>query len=259
MFPRWTSHAYHGLVDLRLFSTSTRDESDNKITEAQLVRILEVSPRLRILHFELKITHRPETRTAASRVRLADLEVVRVGSAYDDFTRIEHLLRLLEPGPKPLHLSIQCDAPETDTEFSTLETKAFFTRSKVTKILVCGIPQLPKLLPSLPHLRVLIMSMQMHLPQPQPNPPTLSNLPTYPQLDTCFVQSCSLPLDEFLALIRHCRPKTLILFNNEFHRNGTRKKVEMEIVEKELSAICSNITIAHTHPSLAEHQDLLYD
>ncbi|KAL5632237.1 hypothetical protein ACGC1H_000289 [Rhizoctonia solani] len=130
MFPRWTSHAYHGLVDLRLFSTSTRDESDNKITEAQLVRILEVSPRLRILHFELKITHRPETRTAASRVRLADLEVVRVGSAYDDFTRIEHLLRLLEPGPKPLHLSIQCDAPETDTEFSTLETKAFFTRSK---------------------------------------------------------------------------------------------------------------------------------
>ncbi|EUC58552.1 F-box-like domain protein [Rhizoctonia solani AG-3 Rhs1AP] len=256
LYPRWTSHAYHGLVDLRLFSASTGDEGDSQIAEAQLVRILKASPGLRILHFEFEIIQWSETRTNASRVRLPDLEIVQVGSAYDvQFTRIEHLLRLLEPGPKPLHLAARCHGPESNPEPSTPELKSFFARSNVTKLYVTELPELPVLLPSLPHLKVLILLNLRNLSQP--NPPNPSDPLTYPQLDACFVQSCSLTLDDFLALIRHCRPKILTLFDNKFYRRGPREKVEMEIVEQELSAICSDIRIAHTRPNLAEHQDLL--
>ncbi|CAE6456332.1 unnamed protein product [Rhizoctonia solani] len=129
IFPKWSSKAYHGLIDLRLLST--RVWSNIKLMD--LVTILEGSPGLQILHFGLKI-RRPTPRAATpSPVYLQDLQVVKILPVNADQSNLRpsRLLRLLAPGPKPLRLcfggkykSYSCLAWELD---------AFFRRSKVTR------------------------------------------------------------------------------------------------------------------------------
>ncbi|KDN35012.1 hypothetical protein RSAG8_11955, partial [Rhizoctonia solani AG-8 WAC10335] len=156
LFLRWTSLAYRGLVDLRLCVDCGED--DDTISEAELVRILKASPGLRILHFELAITHLAGRGVAAPRVRLPDLEVLQVKSSYgvNSIHGIEHFLRLLEPGRNPLHLSIRRRSYPVGTELPTTETTAFFARTNTTKLYVTHFPQVLKLLPWLPHLKIYI-------------------------------------------------------------------------------------------------------
>ncbi|KAG8763609.1 hypothetical protein FRC11_000547 [Ceratobasidium sp. 423] len=267
LFPRWTSQAYCGLVELRLYPAySSQSEYDNPgtIPESQLVTILSASPGLRLLHFDLHITDRVgDDGLAPRRACLTELEVLEADPGYEDnsFDVIESLLRLLEPGPKPLYLTIFNHGSWDITEPSPAETRAFFTRSNVTKFYATHIPRFLELLPSLPHLKVLILSEQTHqLPSPPPTPsdqPSSDRQVAYPRLDMCYLLNCELQLDELLLLVRGCRPRILILYHNRFHRDDSQERVDMATIEKELSDICPDIRVTDTYPNLEEHRELL--
>ncbi|CAE6469775.1 hypothetical protein ACGC1H_000281 [Rhizoctonia solani] len=107
MFPVWGSTAYHNLVDLRF--TPASDTRWTRISEPEFRRILEASPRLRILHFALHIVDRQPDDESVPPVQLHDLEAVSI-STYRGSEHVilqpGYVLRMLAPGSKPLRLSI---------------------------------------------------------------------------------------------------------------------------------------------------------
>ncbi|KAL5632235.1 hypothetical protein ACGC1H_000288 [Rhizoctonia solani] len=259
LFPPWSSHAYRGLVDLRLCAGCIPD--DDAIAEAELVNILKASPGLRIIHFELGITEwmRRDDGLPVPRVFLSELEVLQVSSGTGlSFCRVENFLRLLEPGRKPLHLSIRHHSSAADTKPHTTETRAFFMRSNITKLHVTRFPQIFELLPWLPHLKVMILSDFIRWEQ-QPSDWYPLHHQSTTQLDTCYLLTCVLPLDDVLALARCYKPRSLVLFGGGFHRDRPDVKLQTRVVKKEVSAICSNVKIPKTRPNLEEHRDLFYD
>ncbi|EUC58585.1 F-box-like domain protein, putative [Rhizoctonia solani AG-3 Rhs1AP] len=131
IFPSWSSTAYHGLVDLRLLSTSQRSH----IEEVQIRSILESSPGLRILHFGLAIENSAPETTHVTPVHLNDLEVVKLYSSsksrgQQHFTS---MLRLLVPGQKPLRLSLEHSFRHEMADTMVAELDRFLTRSTVAK------------------------------------------------------------------------------------------------------------------------------
>ncbi|KDN33136.1 hypothetical protein RSAG8_13775, partial [Rhizoctonia solani AG-8 WAC10335] len=71
IFPSWSSIAYHGLVDLRLLSTSYWSNTK----EAQIISVLNSSPGLRIIHFGLQIQDSDPDVKHVPPVYLQDLQV----------------------------------------------------------------------------------------------------------------------------------------------------------------------------------------
>ncbi|KAH7332578.1 hypothetical protein B0J17DRAFT_678225 [Rhizoctonia solani] len=269
LFLPWSSLAYHDLVELCLYPTYTRAESGGNpgsIDESELVDILSASPCLRILRFGLSIIRQEEDDTPTShRVRLPELGVLQVDPTwgYYMFDYIEDIFRLLEPGTKPLHISIRNRAYWSGTEPYPTETGALFTRSNVRQPYLTEVPHLLELLPSLPYLEVLILSEQSSSLQLSP-----STLPTqqctnheviHPQLGICFILDCLLALSEVLLLVQACKPQTLILYGNRFYQDRFGEEVDTEEVGRELSAVCSDVRFTDTYPNLAEYQELVPD
>ncbi|KAH7332595.1 hypothetical protein B0J17DRAFT_678263, partial [Rhizoctonia solani] len=131
IFPRWWSTAYHGLVDLRLLSTANL----SRIRETDLLRILSSSPGLRILHFELEISHSTPATGRVVPVYLSELQVIKIfprdPSHQAGYLNPAHLLRLLAPGSKPLRLLL--GGYYQPTSGSDIELAKFFARSRVAR------------------------------------------------------------------------------------------------------------------------------
>ncbi|KAG8687507.1 hypothetical protein FRC11_007108 [Ceratobasidium sp. 423] len=128
VYPQWTSSAYCGLVELRLVAGTLPNV---KITESQLVGILRSSPKLRILHFNLRIIDAAELDTAINDpVALCDLEVLNLDWMRED--GIEIILRWLAPTPKLSQLSLRLVDEEVDFGHPAIE--AFLAGSNVTMV-----------------------------------------------------------------------------------------------------------------------------
>ncbi|KAG8701767.1 hypothetical protein FRC11_011927, partial [Ceratobasidium sp. 423] len=105
LYPRWQSLAYHGLVDLRI---TPAYNGSKPLSEWELMGILRASPELRILHFGYPITGRFEGDISQLRVNLGKLEVLQIASfpastSSDSKLVVHDILRLISPGPEPLH------------------------------------------------------------------------------------------------------------------------------------------------------------
>lgn len=141
ILPLCRSMVYHNLVDLRLISPRYTDW----INISELQSILAASPGLHIFHFALGIIEQGGEPTIP--VRLDDLQVLVIstnGEGDPLLPQLGPILRLLEPGSKPLRVSISHNfstwSIETnDYEFDTFgqdELVKFFQRSNVVKFCV---------------------------------------------------------------------------------------------------------------------------
>ncbi|CAE6504422.1 unnamed protein product [Rhizoctonia solani] len=159
IFLDWSSTVYGGLVDLRLVSSSNRNW--DSIPESNLRTILESSPRLRVLHFALEITHISPKGTPVTPVRLDDLEMVNVSTLDDEEgeTGLGTILRLLAPGSQPVQLSVWHQRhPYRGGDLAVDELAKFLQRSDVTRFSAKGgCPPLHEFLCYAPNLEDLIL------------------------------------------------------------------------------------------------------
>lgn len=135
-YPRWTSKAYHGLVELFLIAAGSISTPPLP-TETQFTNILLSSPGLRSLRFELElIDWRPQGDSIAP-VQLVDLEYL--GFATSHFDQVGSILRLIAPGSKPLEVSVELlRNSESPTPFFAGEARRFFARSNVRDFFMSG-------------------------------------------------------------------------------------------------------------------------
>ncbi|KAL5637283.1 hypothetical protein ACGC1H_001056 [Rhizoctonia solani] len=116
---RWTSSAYHGLVELRLTSWVSQ------VTESQFVGILKQSPGLRILECATSFDDPLEKGIPVDPIPLFDLEVINLGR--NESPVVEDIVRWLGPGVKPLQLLLI-----SPTSFEAC-LSAFISRSNITR------------------------------------------------------------------------------------------------------------------------------
>ncbi|CAE6538298.1 unnamed protein product [Rhizoctonia solani] len=153
IFPRWSSVAYQGLVDLRLMST--REWSG--MSAREFIPILEANPRLQVLHFGLEIEWYIPADEEVVPIYMEDLQIIKI---FTDLGLMRKpcpskLLRLLTPGPKPLYLCFNGRYNGDDT--SATEFERFFARSKVTRFYTQGtLPPLPLLLQQAANIELVI-------------------------------------------------------------------------------------------------------
>ncbi|KDN38956.1 hypothetical protein RSAG8_09113, partial [Rhizoctonia solani AG-8 WAC10335] len=237
IFPSWPSTAYHGLVDLRLLSTSQY----STIKEAEIIPILKSSPGLRILHFGLEIRNRAPDDEVTS-VDLPDLQVVKVFPLNNPDAC--NILRLLIPGTKPLRLSIEeCDKRSVD--FIT-ELDKFFARSNVAKFHTQEIfPPFSLLLRHSAHLECAIFSNF----DPQSRDELRANLvhvdgqaPPICLKSLRLLNSC-LSEDDLHKLLKFC-PSGIVLDSSAVCRDGSEDPESTKLSEKELSDAFPTVKIA---------------
>jgi hypothetical protein len=152
IYPYWTSKAYHGLVELRLASSSPLT-----IPETELVAILKSSPGLRIFQFGLQIIDQLETDDLITPVHLGDLEVLNLRGVKVE--EIGGVLRLLAPGSKPFTISLEA-SHNAELFLAEYDISQFFARANVTAICAQGLvryPQIVQLFNLAPRLRALAL------------------------------------------------------------------------------------------------------
>ncbi|KAG8710093.1 hypothetical protein FRC11_004882 [Ceratobasidium sp. 423] len=161
IYPRWTSSAYHGLVDLRLMSDHKYIFECPRIEPSEFNAILKASPHLRILHFGLNLEYSnldpPMNLTSA---RLSDLEVLYLSasSCYgpeDTEYEIQRIMGHIAPGSKPLRLTLDLAGYHDPEPLETMKT--FFSKSHIVKFCTkSGTPPPVHLLDCAPHITNLI-------------------------------------------------------------------------------------------------------
>ncbi|KAJ1301058.1 hypothetical protein OPQ81_003476 [Rhizoctonia solani] len=261
LYPPWTSRAYHGLVELRLIASPGGGDS---IAEWQLIKILNSSPRLRILQTSLDITNRVDGIQNVS-ASLPDLEVLQVDSEVlrpHNLCYLE-LVRFIRPGLRPLKFTMECSGLQL-TEFSKAQTKAFLARSNVTQFHAISTSSVFDLLSSMPHLKALILSSCEPLPMSEPSAsePSDQQSPSpvlHAKLEVCVVLECSLSLDEFQLTVQQCQVQSLMIYCSKFHTGIKREEVDMVTVMKVLSEVCPDVKITDTIPRFVEHRDFCFD
>lgn len=159
IYLRWSSKAYHGLAELRLLSVTT--DTPITITEAQFVGILESSPQLRILHFDIEIEESLPKDAAITPVHLNSLEVLDISLMRPELNGT--MLRWLATGTRPLTVGFCFNT--TKALLSDDETKRFFSRSYTTKLTVtsnCVNDWPPHLLSLSPYLEILALRFRAY-------------------------------------------------------------------------------------------------
>ncbi|KAH7325187.1 hypothetical protein B0J17DRAFT_236443 [Rhizoctonia solani] len=134
-YPKWTSKAYHGLTELRMTGYHM------SIPESSLIAVLQSSPKLRVLQISIRITTTPH-QIPGSPILLDDLEVFRPGE-FDANSAMDHhtLVRLVQPGPKPLTLLIRNISGRRIDSLGTESyeaIKSFLARSNVARLVLTG-------------------------------------------------------------------------------------------------------------------------
>ncbi|CUA78032.1 hypothetical protein RSOLAG22IIIB_12999 [Rhizoctonia solani] len=223
IFPRWSSAAYHNLVDLRL--NSAFRYSQCSIRESNLVSILKASPGLRIFHFGLHIKH-PGTQITA--VSLERLEVVNIRAicTYAKPLEVGSILRLIAPGKQPLRLTIENAVYEEGPSLE--ETARFFERSNITRFCAkVGYPPVKRLLPRAPNLETLVFSscsltLRGNLDISNDQYPTFQSSAPIPF--SWHIRESQVDLEDLGTFIPHYRIGPLVLSNCEIYGVGCRTK-----------------------------------
>ncbi|CEL60353.1 hypothetical protein RSOLAG1IB_09571 [Rhizoctonia solani AG-1 IB] len=151
LYPRWTSHAYRGLVELRLAGLYS------PITESELVRIFRSSPNLRLFDFGFaRIKSSCPVNSLVTPISLSDLEVLNISGLACE--KLFSLLRWIAPGTKPLRFGFH------QVLYEEMEVKksigSFLSRSHITKAHARGLSflQTIDLLELSPRLQELVVS-----------------------------------------------------------------------------------------------------
>ncbi|KAL5632211.1 hypothetical protein ACGC1H_000268 [Rhizoctonia solani] len=215
IFPWWSSTAYHGLVDLRLMSTSTWSH----IPEVPLLAILKSSPRLRVLYFGLEIHDLTAATNQVVPVVLQDLQIVKIFPDIDTVTYTTmcpgSLLRLLAPGTKPLQLSLEGYYIQDTTSLTELER--FFARSKVTRFYTRAVfPPLNLLLRHSAHLEQVVLDEFASASHNQLPPAGLDvdESAFLPRLSSLHITRSAL-FDHELRLLLSCCPDGTVLDSSD--------------------------------------------
>ncbi|KAG8757911.1 hypothetical protein FRC11_004191 [Ceratobasidium sp. 423] len=197
IYPFWTSKAYHGLVELRLYS------GHDLVSEEHLQGILRASPALRILQLSIGIAEPLAKNTYITPVPLEHLEVLVVIEI--DPNLLGTFLRWLAPGSKPLKFAIANDTiincNELQYQLTDDEVRSFFSRSNVTEVYAnnIGYPNVLDLIDLCPHLRTLEWDQFMF---ENPNPSVQSRFPiSHPRLESLMIRRGSAHKAPFLNLI----------------------------------------------------------
>ncbi|KEP50431.1 F-box-like domain protein [Rhizoctonia solani 123E] len=250
VFPLWESKAYHGLVDLRLLSTSPQ----STIKEVELINILKSSPGLRILHFGLSIRNQAADTEELSPVHLEDLQVVKIFPNLEaPYECTRSVLPLLAPGSKPLRLSFE-DHYVVDASLIT-ELERFFMRSRVTRFHTRAIlPPVRILLRYAPHLEQVVLDYAiLHLGNDLPSMWLgVEDLKSLPRLRSLHIASSTL-FERELCLLLECCPRNTVLYSCQVKRDGSAEMLNAE----ELSCIFPSIRTADIplHPPGAQTVD----
>ncbi|QRV88271.1 carbohydrate esterase family 16 protein [Ceratobasidium sp. AG-Ba] len=121
----WTSRAYHGLVELDF-----RSDVDGFIEIGDFAMALRASPRLRVLKLEQFHLDPNDELSLCGPILLEHLEILFLRSI--DTKTAERLLRLIQPGSKPLYMKCQSayHAPSFEPYIQ------FLRRSRVAKLMI---------------------------------------------------------------------------------------------------------------------------
>ncbi|KAL5637863.1 hypothetical protein ACGC1H_002213 [Rhizoctonia solani] len=219
--PRWSSAAYHGLIDLRLFGRQ-------EISELELTDILTSSPGLRILRCNFDVHGSTPLSDLVPSVVLQELEVLNLEGM--NKVNTECFLGWLKPGLKPLRLSLS-----GDSTLALLDD--FYARSNVQEMRVKAEHQyfdehlLPFALLSLPpQLRTLVMvdrgqGISYRIETTYTSPPI--------KLDTLYMLSCR--YDKFSELgdmVAKYSPRRLVLWECSIgHPYQGSSKIDMRFLE----------------------------
>ncbi|CAE6440197.1 unnamed protein product [Rhizoctonia solani] len=232
IFPRWWSTAYHGLVDLRLLSTA----SLSRIRETDLLRILGSSPGLRILHFELEISHSTPATGRVVPVHLSVLQVIKIyprDPAHDaGCLNPAHLLRLLAPGSKPLRLFL--GGYYQPTSGSDIELAKFFSRAKVARFCIQEtFPPMRLLLRNAPHLEQVILDAFVCYNRVDIPPAwlQLDDLASLPRLRSLHITRSYLFEREFRLLFQCCLAGIML---HSSHVSGNNSIMDSTLSQEEL-------------------------
>ncbi|CAE6471089.1 unnamed protein product [Rhizoctonia solani] len=149
LYPYWTTRAYHRLTDLRLGSDKAQFVP---VSEAHIVEILKASPGLRTFHLHLDLIESLPENAPVEMIHLEELESLNLSTIVVDINPSQ-ILRFINPGRKPLQISIS-DEP-TDV------VEQFLKRSNVTQLRMITWGTYPpfKLLCLCPDLQVLVLDV----------------------------------------------------------------------------------------------------
>ncbi|KAF8671517.1 hypothetical protein RHS04_08275 [Rhizoctonia solani] len=158
IYPRWTSQAYRGLVELRL-----NTYNGVSMPETSLRAILSSSPGLRRLDFGLKITRTPLDLDYPP-VLLSELETLVTGQR--GLEELGLFLRMINPGSRPLAVYLdkpgRCSShPDIPRVPFNSHIEAFFARTNVERLSIAGTynySQVIELLGLVPRARMLLLN-----------------------------------------------------------------------------------------------------
>ncbi|KEP49494.1 F-box-like domain protein [Rhizoctonia solani 123E] len=241
-YPSWSSTAYYGLTELRLLG-------NKDISGAELARILNSSPGLRILHCDFNIQGSPHVGTSSSLITLQELETLEISGMRR--AGVEHFLRWLTTGPKHLRLSLGVDP-------TSALLKDFFTRSNVqemrieTKLRASTEPELsPTMFCLPPQLKTLVITgwswdgdRVMNTSTPSgPNNETLATI----ELDALYMLSCCFnTFYKFREVVAKFSPRKLVVWNCDIeYPASTWLNINLpyikSIIGNDLSQLCPSV------------------
>lgn len=262
MYPHWTSQAYHGLVELRLTADGTSQAENTWIMPLSLLTILSSAPGLRIFHFGLQIPDwRPEDFASVPvPANLRDLEVLSLRTRNISYNTA--LIRLITPGPKPLHLSLKFPSP-SGTHFLRGEVFTnFYARSKLVYLSLQGAgSELPlcELLRLLPDLQSLRLS-EFSITRSSKTSLGLSEQEVSlrrPELDALHLRSCVVDGIEFRRMAEMHTFRSITIWECSVRSKSKRDKLyEMKKYQDELQLSTNFSVVKFLTPEAARAEDL---
>lgn len=254
VFLPWQHKLYHELVELRL--TSTREPT--LISEHELVGILLLSPRLRILYFGLTIISALPEDSHMFPVRLNDLEVLDLTSL--EYSQLGTFLRLLSPGSRSLRLSFDPYVVD-DLPLCEDSVKDFFARSNVRELHLSDFSRgtyqrAGELISPISNLRVLAMIGVYSFPSPHstPNSDNHTTPAARSPLDVLYMIRGRVDLDELETFIKQYPVNTLVFWNCKVF-DGRNIQSDCELQTK-FSKLCHSVRcIGKDAPNPIENWD----
>ncbi|KAL5637858.1 hypothetical protein ACGC1H_002209 [Rhizoctonia solani] len=237
----WTSTAYCGLTELRLFG-------NKDISGAELASVLNSCPGLRILHCDFNIRDSPPMGTSSALITLQELETLEISRMRR--AGVEHFLRWLTTGPEPLRLSLGVDP-------TSALLKDFFTRSNVQEMRIETKPHISgelELSPTMfclsPQLKILAIIGWGRGGYRVTRTSTLSRLNNETispiELDALYMLSCRFNhFYKFREVVVKFSPRKLILWDCEIEHSPSNRHIGLPLLKgimgNELSKLCLSV------------------
>ncbi|CAE6467891.1 unnamed protein product [Rhizoctonia solani] len=234
----WNSTLYHGLTEFRLFGVTT-------IKDRDFIRILQSSPKLRVLQCAFNSMPSDRSNALPVPVILEDLEILDLSMTWD--TCVESCLRYINPGSKPLRLLV--NGSPTSAIFED-----FFARSNVHEFHVTPGYNYRRRSPALPdafslpsQLRALVMTRWDWSQDRQSSrwgetsfeamkTPCPVQLEALSMIDCCYKN-----FDQFEQIVRYFSPQQLVVQDCVTFISGKKRNIDPHIGARfggNISQIC---------------------